>query len=150
MRLILKSIAWLLVVGMLALGGASIWFWFAPVGVNNYINKITVQLSVDSPELLTQLGVIDNTVLDFHSGKLVDYTKAGEMESMEKLRKEREGLNKYGPQGLAGQELLSWQVTAWFFDDLIRQAEFEYSGYRVNQLTGMCAFIADGAAGNPL
>ena len=59
----------------IALVSASLWFWFTPVGVNNYINKVTFKLAIDSPELLTYLGIIDNTPLDFHSGKLADYTK---------------------------------------------------------------------------
>ncbi|MEL6869288.1 MAG: DUF885 domain-containing protein [Pseudomonadota bacterium] len=137
MRRVFRFFKWLLLLLLAVGGGAYVWFWAAPVGINNYINKITVQFSIDSPELMTQLGAIDNTILDFHSGKLGDYTKAGEIETLEKIRKAREGLNKYGPDDLSGQELLSWQVTAWFFDDLIRQAEFEYSGYRVNQLSGV-------------
>ncbi|MEX0645337.1 MAG: DUF885 domain-containing protein, partial [Parvularculaceae bacterium] len=40
-------------------------------------------------------------------------------------------------EGLKGQELLSYEIMAWFYDDLIRQAEFEHSGYRVNQLFGV-------------
>ncbi|MFZ8965525.1 MAG: DUF885 domain-containing protein, partial [Steroidobacteraceae bacterium] len=122
---------------LVAVGAASMWFWFTPVGVNNYVNKITLQLAMDSPEILSSLGFIDNTPLDFHSGKLADYTKAQEEESLAKLRKAREGLDRYGPDGLEGQELLTWKITAWFLDDLIRQAAFEHGGYRVNQISGV-------------
>ncbi len=117
--------------------GASMWFWFTPVGVNNYVNKVTLQLAIDSPELLTYLGAIDNTPLDFHSGKLADYTKEEEERSTAKLRNAREGLDDYGPDGLSGQELLTWKIAAWFFDDQLRQAELRYSGYRVNQISGV-------------
>ena len=117
--------------------GASMWFWFTPVGVNNYVNKVTLQLAIDSPELLTYLGAIDNTPLDFHSGKLADYTKEEEERSIAKLRDAREGLDDYGPDGLSGQELLTWKIAAWFFDDQLRQAELRYSGYRVNQISGV-------------
>ena len=117
--------------------GASMWFWFTPVGVNNYVNKVTLQLAIDSPELLTYLGAIDNTPLDFHSGKLADYTKEEEERSIAKLRNAREGLDDYGPEGLSGQELLTWKIAAWFFDDQLRQAELRYSGYRVNQISGV-------------
>ena len=117
--------------------GASMWFWFTPVGVNNYVNKVTLQLAIDSPELLTYLGAIDNTPLDFHSGKLADYTKEEEERSIAKLRNAREGLDNYGPDGLSGQELLTWKIAAWFFDDQLRQAELRYSGYRVNQISGV-------------
>ena len=122
---------------LLVAAGASMWFWFTPVGVNNYINKVTLQLAIDSPELLTYLGAIDNTPLDFHSGKLADYTKEEEERSIAKLRNAREGLDDYGPDGLSGQELLTWKIAAWFFDDQLRQAELRYSGYRVNQISGV-------------
>ena len=122
---------------LLVAAGASMWFWFTPVGVNNYVNKVTLQLAIDSPELLTYLGAIDNTPLDFHSGKLADYTKEEEERSIAKLRNAREGLDDYGPDGLSGQELLTWRIAAWFFDDQLRQAELRYSGYRVNQISGV-------------
>ena len=122
---------------VVASAGASMWFWFTPVGVNNYINKVTFQLAIDSPELLTYLGAIDNTPLDFHSGKLADYTREEEERSIAKLRDARAGLDAYGPEGLTGQELLTWKIAAWFFDDLLRQAELRYSGYRVNQISGV-------------
>ncbi|WDI30961.1 DUF885 domain-containing protein [Hyphococcus flavus] len=147
MRIIGKIFGFLLLLLVLAAGAASMWFWFTPVGVNNYVNKVTFQFLTDSPELMTQLGFIDNTPLDFHSGKLADYTQAQDEKSLEKLRKARAGLDKYGPDGLEGQELLTWKITAWFFDDLLRQAEFEYGGYRVSQLSGplvnMPSFLTD-------
>ena len=116
---------------------AAFWFWFTPVGVNNYINKVTIQVAMDSPELITRLGLIDNTVLDFHSGKLADYTKEADERSLEKLRNAREGLDNYGPEGLEGQELLSWKIAAWFFDEWLVDAEMKHSGYRVNQISGV-------------
>lgn len=114
-----------------------VWFWASPVGVNNYINKVSLQMLLDSPELLTSLGIIDNSVLDFHSDKLDRYDKASDEAMLDLLYKSREGLNAYGPEGLDGQELLSWKIVAWFFDDLIRQSEFDYGSYRVNQISGV-------------
>ncbi|MBK6452761.1 MAG: DUF885 domain-containing protein [Proteobacteria bacterium] len=137
LRQVGKVLAWL--GGLLVVGPAvaAMWFWFTPVGLNNYVNKITLQLTADSPQILTQLGFIDNTPFDFHSGKLDDQTKAHEDEVLVRLRKARAGLDKYGPDGLAGQELITWKTTAWFLDDLIRRGEFEHNGYRVNQISGV-------------
>ena len=114
-----------------------VWFWASPVGVNNYINKVSLQMLLDSPELMTSLGIVDNSVLDFHSDKLDRYDKASDEAMLELLHKSREGLNAYGPEGLDGQELLSWKIVAWFFDDLIRQSEFDYGSYRGNQISGI-------------
>ena len=137
MKWLKRVVMGLLATLVVASAGASMWFWFTPVGVNNYINKVTFQLAIDSPELLTYLGAIDNTPLDFHSGKLADYTREEEERSIAKLRDARAGLDAYGPEGLTGQELLTWKIAAWFFDDLLRQAELRYSGYRVNQISGV-------------
>ena len=150
MRLFKRLVVGVLGLIVLAVTGAAFWFWITPVGINNYVNKVSVQLATDSPELLTQLGMIDNTVLDFHSGKLGDYTKAGEEESLALIKKARAGLDDYGPEGLEGQELLTWQIAAWFFDDILRQSEREYSGYRITQLSGvtvnMPEFLTDAHA----
>ena len=133
-------------IGLSALGGY-IWFWGAPVGVNNYINKASFKMVADSPEMLSYMGMIDNTPLDFHSGKLSDYTKEQDEISLKKLKDARKGMDKYGPDGLEGQELLSWKITSWFFDDLIAGEEFEYSGYPMSQLSGpmvdMPQFLTD-------
>ncbi len=137
MRFVKRGLLGLLGAAGIGLLVASFWFWFTPVGVNNYINKVTIQAAMESPELITRLGLIDNTVLDFHSGKLADYTKEADERSLEKLRTAREGLDNYGPEGLEGQELLSWKIAAWFFDEWLVNAEMEHSGYRVNQISGV-------------
>jgi len=56
--------------------------------------------------------------------------------TLEKLNEAQKGLAKYGPDGLEGQELLSWKITHWFFEDQINNAKYEYSGYPVTQLSG--------------
>jgi len=134
----IKKITQILLALLLALSlGLYLWFWAAPVGVNNYINKVSMQLALDSPELLTSLGMIDNSLLDFHSDKLGSYTKESEQQSLQDLIEAREGLNDYGPEGLEGQAFLSWQIAAWFFDDIIASSKLEHSGYRVNQISGV-------------
>jgi len=136
MKLLKIALKYLLLLILVAGLGLYVWFWAAPVGVNNYVNKVTLQMLLQSPELMTSIGAIDNTPLDFHSGRLGRYDKQSELEELESLREDRAGLDDYGPEGLEGQELLSWKIVAWFFDDMIRESEFEYGGYRVNQLSG--------------
>ena len=136
MKLLKISLKYLLSLILVAGFGLYVWFWAAPVGVNNYVNKVTLQMLLRSPELLTSLGLVDNTPLDFHSDRLGRYDKQSELEELESLREDRAGLDDYGPEGLEGQELLSWKIVAWFFDDMIRRSEYEYGGYRVNQLSG--------------
>jgi hypothetical protein len=86
MRKVGRFVAWAVGLFAASLAAASMWFWFTPVGLNNYINKITLQLTFDSPQLLTQLGFIDNTLFDFHSGKLDNLTREYEEEVLARLR----------------------------------------------------------------
>lgn len=137
MGLIGRIFGGLIALILLAAGAAYVALWWKPIGVNQYINKAMIEFAIDSPEIITYLGIIDNTPLDFHSGRLADYTQEQDDKSLAKLRRAREGLDKYGPDGLEGQELLSWKIAAWFFDDAIRQSEFEPSSYRVNQISGV-------------
>ena len=115
----------------------SFWFWFTPVGINNYVNKITIQLALNDPETLTSVGLIDNTILDFHSGRLSDYTEEGEQNNLVFAKKARAGLDFYGPDGLIGEELLTWKITAQFLDDIIEGDQFQHDHYRINQISGV-------------
>ena len=136
MRIVGRVLGGLFGLILIAIIGAYFWFWATPVGINNLVNKQSLEFALESPELLTQLGLIDNTPLDFHSGKLDSYTKAHDDKQIALLKRDRAELDKYGPKNLKGQELLTYEITAWFNDDQIRQAEFEHGGYRVNQLFG--------------
>ena len=130
----LAALAGLAAAGLI---GASMWFWFTPVGVNNYVNKITVQFLLRSPESLTSLGLLDDTLLDFHGHRLTPFTREEELRSIAFVRQAREGLNRYGPEGLDGQERLTWHIAAWMMDDQLAQSRFERGGYRLTQLDGV-------------
>ena len=137
MRMAGKIGGGLLLLLVVALGGASVWFWFYPMTVNNTVNQFSAEFALDTPELLSGIGLIDNTALDFHSGKLGDYTRVKEEEMLGRLRAARARMNRFDPAELSGQEKLSWEIAVWFLDDMIRQAEFPYGGYRVNQISGV-------------
>lgn len=128
---------WVAITLLAVLGLAVVAFWLRPIGLNNYVNKITLQAALASPQLLTELGLIDDGVLDFHSGRLDDYTAEFEQQRLLQLRQARAGLDRYGPQGLQGQELLTWQITAWYLDEQVRQGQLDFDGYRVNQISGV-------------
>ena len=95
-----KILGWIGGLLLAGLAAASMWFWFTPVGLNNYVNKITLQLTADSPQILTQLGFIDNTPFDFHSGKLDDQTKAHEDECWRGCARRAPVSTSTGPAGL--------------------------------------------------
>ena len=136
MRLALKIVGGLLAFLVLAALTAFVWFWARPVGINNYLNKEVIKIGMDSPEALTMIGAIDGTLLDRHSHRLADYSKAQEEKTLAKARAAYEGLERYGPEGLEGEELLSWRVGDFLLGDALEQAEIEHGGYIISQLSG--------------
>ena len=48
MRWVKRALLGIAVVIFVATVSASMWFWFVPVGINNYINKVTFKLAIDS------------------------------------------------------------------------------------------------------
>ena len=137
MRLALKIVGW--IVGLLlgAVLVAWLWFWARPVGVNNYLNREMVKVGLQTPEAMTMVGLLEGRpVLDRHSHRLSDYTKAQQDRLLQSAEAAHSGLQAYGPEGLDGEELRSWQVADWFFGDMLAQAEQEYGGYIISQLSG--------------
>ena len=147
MRLLLKIIGVILALLVALVFGAWVWFWARPVGITNYVNKESLKLLTNSPEALTSLGAIDGTFLDRHSGKLADYTKATEERLIKQVKAAREGLDRYGPEGLQGEDLLTYQVVDYLYDSNVGALERDHSGYPISQLSGphvnMPSFLTD-------
>lgn len=110
------------VVGLAVLAvGYGLW---GPLPIHPTIERQTVSQILDSPELMTQLGFIDGTLLDFHSGKL-DKIK---LEDQEKNRKDLAAYIKEikGFTGLTGQQALSQQVMLEFYETQLAQLDFPW------------------------
>ncbi|HEX7374052.1 MAG TPA: DUF885 domain-containing protein [Steroidobacteraceae bacterium] len=71
MSRLLKGLGWgLLVIAVLALYPAYRLIWGHPFTINQLANRQAIAFLLQNPELLTMIGAIDGTILDFHSGKL--------------------------------------------------------------------------------
>jgi hypothetical protein len=62
---------------LVILGLGLAWFIYAlilgtPPSINLAVERIFLRMILNDPEALTTLALIDNTILDFHSGKLTD------------------------------------------------------------------------------
>ncbi|MEP7210841.1 MAG: DUF885 domain-containing protein [Alphaproteobacteria bacterium] len=92
-----------------------------------------------SPESFSEAGLVDNTLLDFHSGRMDDYTAAKEAKDKALTARIRAGLDRYGPKGLSGQQALTWRIFAETLDDDIRMSRhaIPLDPYRVNQVSGV-------------
>jgi uncharacterized protein (DUF885 family) len=71
--------------------------WGKPFSMNMLANRQALEFLIRNPELFTDIGITDGTVLDHHSGKLAPYTlkeRDGDYAQLEKFRKEVEQFDR--------------------------------------------------------
>ena len=120
--------------------------WGTPPWINLAVERLSLKMILNDPEKLTVLGVIKNTILDFHSNKLTD-TAPDYMDYLRQL--DREGLaliRRFDPDTLSGQKKLTYNLMQWYFDQNLRGHRFNYhwiansvfmGPYPVNQVFGV-------------
>jgi uncharacterized protein (DUF885 family) len=130
------------VLAALLLGGA----WLSYIVVLNPSLHMTVQKQafwqlMDDPELLTQLGAIEGTVFDFHSGKLSDVSWDRRALDDKVKADNLAAIEAYDPAALAGQEALTRKVMAWYYNNELAYRSVAWlapgnTPYPVNQMFG--------------
>jgi uncharacterized protein (DUF885 family) len=123
--------AWILIAGLAILGIGVVWFAYSlvlgtPPSIHQAVERVALRMVLADPELLTQLGLLDNTLLDFHSGRLTDVSPRADVV---RRRLEREGLaliRRYQPERLKGQKWVTYHLMRWYFEQNLRGHRFDY------------------------
>jgi uncharacterized protein (DUF885 family) len=111
--------------------------WGQPLSINHFYERIFINYLLDDPELLSSLGLIDNTLLDFHSDDLTDASPARTQQVLQQVEQSLTTLRSYDRQQQSAAQQLSSDILDWFLDDQLRAKEFMYHNYAVNQLSGV-------------
>lgn len=138
MKRIFKWFA-LLFAGALVLAAAlaaHTWY-FKPVSLNWFYTRVFLQFALDSPELLTQLRLLEPMGIRSHNAKLGDASIAHGDEKLAKLKDDYATFKTYDASGLAGQDRLSYDIFDYFVSMQVRGEPWRYNNYPVNQLFGV-------------
>ena len=92
---------------------------------------------MDEPQMLSSLGLIDNTILDFHSDELSDASDERTLEFIAQAEKELETLRSYYYEGLNRSQKLSYKIAEWMLTKSLEGKQFIYHSYPVNQISGI-------------
>lgn len=146
MKRVLKWLKWLLLYPLLllvVLGGAffvHVWY-FKPVTINLYYNRVFAQFALDSPELLTSLRLLDQFGIDFHADDLADASLAEEERQRTRLRESYETFKRYDRSSYSGQELLSYDIWDYFFSSQLEGDRWRHHNFPVNQMYGIQSML---------
>jgi uncharacterized protein (DUF885 family) len=111
--------------------------WGRPMQIDHFYERVFIAFMLDRPQTLSEIGIIDNTWLDFHSGKLDDASPDVTERDVKRIADDLEILHQYDPADETPNQRLSTAILDWFLDNEARGAPYRYHDYPVNQLFGV-------------
>ena len=104
--------------------------WFRPFFINHFYEKIFVEFAIESPQMLTGMGV------KFRYDELNDNSPEANERNFNLLESDYKQLLEYDRANLEGQQRLSYDILAWFLKDLIAGHKYRFNDYSVTQRGG--------------
>src|SRR6266404_9962726 len=114
--------------------------WFRPWSLNLFYEKVFAELIFTEPELLSQLGLVEQLGIRSHSGKLSDESPAHQQMVIDRWKKDLRQLHEYPLDKQSPSQKLSTHVLDWFVQDQVDGEKWQWHNYPVNQLFGVQNF----------
>lgn len=116
--------------------------WGTPLRFNWLLNRQAVSYVFDHPEALTQIGAIDGTWFDFHSGKLDPYSLAERQDGYDRARRFIGEIKSWDRSKLSPQEQLSYDIALWTYERGLSEEKYPWlsangNAYPVNPAFGI-------------
>src|SRR5512143_799293 len=127
MKKLLKGLVWALV-GLVVVGlypGYRL-IWGHPFTINELANRQAVSFLVRNPELLTSIGAVDGTVLDFHSGKLAPVGVAKRDEDYAWAEKAIAEVREFDRARLDTQDQITYDILLDYYGQQIETKPFAW------------------------
>jgi uncharacterized protein (DUF885 family) len=100
--------------------------WGVPLSIDHFADRGLILAIRPYPELITFLGMIENTALDFHSDKLSDLSPTSQAAVVEHSRGQFEMLQQYDRSKLSGQQAVTYDYLYWRAAAKLQAADFPY------------------------
>ncbi|MFM9864155.1 MAG: DUF885 domain-containing protein, partial [Micropepsaceae bacterium] len=141
MRSILRVVGYAL---LIALAGGGYWLyqlvWGRPFNFDHLIDRQSIYFLMEQPQLLTQLGMIDGTMLDNHSHKLGEFTLAERDRFYAVAKRNVEEIKSYNRASLTAEQQTTYDVMLWWQERALLNQRFPWATagglYPMNQMFG--------------
>ena len=111
--------------------------WFRPWSLNLFYDKVFAEVIFNEPELLTQLGLVEQFGITSHNGKLSDESPAHQQKVIDRWKKDLAQLHQYSLDRQSASQKLSTHVLDLFLQDQVEGEKWQFHNYPVNQLFGV-------------
>ncbi|WP_249930334.1 DUF885 domain-containing protein, partial [Pseudoalteromonas aurantia] len=131
------SIIFFSIVVLLGSFGLHEWHAEKPLSFRIFLDRTLIKFSLDTPEMLTALGILDSVGITAHNGQLDDLSLAHTEAKNQFIRKTIEVLQRYNDSDLDEQEQLTKEVAHYLLSQMVASPELHHHDYPVNQLFGV-------------
>jgi uncharacterized protein (DUF885 family) len=109
--------------------------WFRPFNIRHFYNRVFIELALDSPELVTSMGI--PVIYDWSKDELNDISDEKQWEDFNWMKEQYQTLTSYDFDRQSEENQLNTKILAWFMDMQIQGEPYFYHGYPVNQMFGI-------------
>jgi uncharacterized protein (DUF885 family) len=135
------SLAALMLVGGLLF--VNFWY-FKPLSIDWFYSRAFLKFSLQQPEMLTSLRILDQFGIRGHNAELGDASPEAGEEMLAYWRDEYETFQRYDRADYEGQDLLSYDVFDFFMSNQMADADrWRFHNFPVNQLFGVQSNLPD-------
>jgi uncharacterized protein (DUF885 family) len=125
---------------LIALLAGGVWvanlIWFRPWNINHFYERAFIEFAFKTPQLLSDLGLLDSTGLDFYNDDLNNASDSFQHEMNALVRKDLEVLRAYDRKKQSESQQLSTDILKWFLNNMVEGQKYMYHNYPLNQLNG--------------
>ncbi|GAB2895635.1 DUF885 family protein [Microbulbifer echini] len=111
--------------------------YFKPWSIDVYFERAFIKLGSTSPEILSQLRILEQFGIDGHNAHLDDVSEAEQHRQMQIIKDELAVLHQYNRAGLGGQKAISYDVFSYFLGNMVEGERWKYHDYPLNQMFGV-------------
>ncbi len=111
--------------------------WFKPLRIDWFFDRVLIELALDNPQLLSQIGVLDGLGIRGHNARLTDGSEARELALFAKIERDLATLRRYDRERLDAQRRLSYDLLEGFLELGLEGERWRHHGYPLNQMAGI-------------
>jgi len=114
-------------------------FWyFKPLSIDWFYSRVFLKFSLQQPELLTSLRLLDRFGIRGHNARFSDSSPEAQLEQLAYWKAEYEVFRRYDRDDYDGQALLSFDVFDYFMANTVDDAgRWRFHNFPVNQMFGV-------------
>ncbi len=110
--------------------------WFKPLRIDWFFERVFLVYVLDDPQLLTQLGLVEQFGLRGHNAKLTDASEARARALAQRIERDLATLRSYRREDLTPQQQLSYDILEDFLAVQVEGERWRHHSYPLNQLFG--------------